>query len=1125
MTSEAPSSSAQQFHNDTQQFPSSLRTAAERKIHNICVQTGEEFSTEFLQDRVAMRRLPRQPKRVGFNFNQNHQLFHEDLNGIVELQRIDSNCDSEFTVFVPGTRYGAEVEKKAYADSINRVYWEYGANGQVLGKFSDESNPDRGTPGPIAPPLYVVGSHQSHYPYGPGFSEGSFSGKMKFLCSFGGRILPRPTDSKLRYVGGETRIVSIRKSITWEELMTKTYAICNQPHTIKYQLPGEDLDALISVCSDEDLHHMLEEYQEQERIEGSQRLRMFLISLNESGSPSSMERRAAQPRDVDYQYVVAVNGIVDPPRKSSSGQSQNSQLGNTSDYSPTFHRDSPTSGYALETKDCSPSSLNKAGMFSNPASQFLTTLQIPRNSSNQSPPISPVQNRDPKKSNVQIYLDQPSANGHQGINPFVMEKLPYDNPYYVDAMGYCHNLPHGTPLMNYHDHYKYLVETDQANELNDRHFHYCIPSKDVHSPSYERQMIKERAFHSEKIAPNADDIMSLWSGPNDTDGSHRKLMHVFSDSQLQEHGERSNCNFPTGREKSTTFAMLNYAQELPIRCKERIRDEHQIDEYENKPTFKAPKDFKENFELGQEIFSWKDGITPYSDQNQQQFEGNFEVTSHDNVIELKNLPDLNCLPSVCQFSEELQSLREGISVPTIIPSERSADSMSECPCGYKLDATAPKVLIKSQRPDEDKQCATTETLSSQVVSDWYPGVLPVAPEELLDQESMVPSSNSTTSTVLSRETPVQKVELVIVEDVTDCTPPGIPLCSKIVPCIEDEDSDDLLSPRKTETENSTPESECEGVRVDGRDVYDSISDAAIAEMEAGIYGLQTIKNADLEELQELGSGTFGTVYHGKWRGTDVAIKRIKKSCFSGNTSEQERLIKDFWREAQILSTLHHPNVVAFYGVVPDGPGGTLATITEYMVNGSLRNVLIRKDRVLDRRKRLMIAMDAAFGMEYLHLKNIVHFDLKCDNLLVNLRDPERPICKVGDFGLSRIKRNTLVSGGVRGTLPWMAPELLNGSSSGVSEKVDVFSFGIAMWEILTGEEPYANMHCGAIIGGIVSNTLRPLIPKRCDPEWRKLMEECWCPHPEGRPSFTEITNRLRKMSNAIQKKRHSPANR
>ncbi|KAJ6353482.1 hypothetical protein OIU76_002492 [Salix suchowensis] len=310
----------------------------------------------------------------------------------------------------------------------------------------------------------------------------------------------------------------------------------------------------------------------------------------------------------------------------------------------------------------------------------------------------------------------------------------------------------------------------------------------------------------------------------------------------------------------------------------------------------------------------------------------------------------------------------------------------------------------------------------------------------------------------------------------------------------------------------SPESQYEDGKLDNRNDGLPPRDPSLGDID--INTLQVIQNEDLEEQKELGSGTFGTVYHGKWRGTDVAIKRLKKNCFTGRSSEQERLTLEFWREADILSKLHHPNVVAFYGVVQDGHGVALATVTEYMVDGSLRNVLLRKDRFLDRRKRLLIAMDAAFGMEYLHSKNIVHFDLKCDNLLVNLKDPQRPICKVGDFGLSKIKRNTLVSGGVRGTLPWMAPELLNGSSNKVSEKVDVFSFGIVLWEILTGEDPYANMHYGAIIGGIVNNTLRPTIPSYCDSEWGILMEQCWAPNPAVRPSFTEIASRLRIMSAA-----------
>ncbi|KAJ1385891.1 Serine-threonine/tyrosine-protein kinase, catalytic domain [Sesbania bispinosa] len=339
-----------------------------------------------------------------------------------------------------------------------------------------------------------------------------------------------------------------------------------------------------------------------------------------------------------------------------------------------------------------------------------------------------------------------------------------------------------------------------------------------------------------------------------------------------------------------------------------------------------------------------------------------------------------------------------------------------------------------------------------------------------------------------------------------CTPPNPNLHARDVSCRENIEDDDVQNNLIDDVKSKPPEKANFGFP------------AAV-----GVGRLQVIKNCDLEELSELGSGTFGTVYHGKWKGSDVAIKRITDRCFSGKPSEKERMREDFWNEAIKLADLHHPNVVAFYGVVLDGPGGSVATVTEYMANGSLRNALQRNERSLDMRKRLLIAMDVAFGMEYLHGKNIVHFDLKSDNLLVNLRDPYRPICKVGDLGLSKVKCQTLISGGVRGTLPWMAPELLNGSSSLVSEKVDVFSFGIVMWELLTGEEPYADLHYGAIIGGIVSNTLRPGVPDSCDLEWKLLMEKCWSSEPSERPSFTEIANELRSMAAKRQNQQLHPS--
>ncbi|XWS51620.1 hypothetical protein CRYUN_Cryun12cG0192600 [Craigia yunnanensis] len=85
---------------------------------------------------------------------------------------------------------------------------------------------------------------------------------IKFLCSYGGKILPRSSDGKLRYVGGLTRVLSVDRSISFTELMVKLVEFCGYSVTLRCQLPNGDLDTLISIKSDEDLTNLIEEYDE-----------------------------------------------------------------------------------------------------------------------------------------------------------------------------------------------------------------------------------------------------------------------------------------------------------------------------------------------------------------------------------------------------------------------------------------------------------------------------------------------------------------------------------------------------------------------------------------------------------------------------------------------------------------------------------------------------------------------------------------------------------------------------------------------------------------------------------------------------------------------------------------------
>ncbi|XAR58705.1 Non-specific serine/threonine protein kinase [Bertholletia excelsa] len=1214
--------------------------AANQLNKNISVQTGEEFSRQFLQDRLNPTKIAVVPdlskNHVGLNKNQNIPLGYEEITTMLGLKRMDSEYGYDITEFASAKGSTTEDQNGAYNNQARRCYTESSDPDRRPRTTTGEMNCDPAALRPSPPPVNELESSRVSQSHSSGVLDGSQSVKIKFLCSFGGQILPRPSDGKFRYVGGDTRIISIRKNLKWEELVKKTSGICTQPHTIKYQLPGEDLDALISVSSDEDLQNMIEEYEGLEKLGGSQRLRIFLIPLSESDNACPLDASSIQQNTSGYQYVAAVNGIAEPSQ-TTSGQ--------------LLETDTNQIRIDLETKD----KLSD----SNPI-QYGNESQNPVWSNVQSPPSSavPVQQGDTRSGPTQMYKENIFLGNIENSNLFSAAQVPPESSS-SDASGLCHP-PHEV-LTSANCHVPNNIDDfRQPIRPGGEKFHNDISSKEYVLPSgfdpddsnvdkyfFEKPMPRERIFHSAMPLSNNEDAKGLLGGSNDSIIFQPGIPHAFSDSLLQEHGGKSACCSQEGLSPSSPLNFL-----LPQLPSQPVLDalqekQHELTEYipladpvqikllNVEPTASdrrldvlscsSSSELSRKNEISQEETGYFDGgkdVINWTIKNIKEASGQSCETL--NMLDRKE--HLLCVDGKLCKSKPTPSATSCMNQsPAIICdpiSTLSADTSSqECvgmvaassgiglkyfegtwmepPRNVELDKAPVEFMIDGQRTSNDQNHVLVGVASGghgsnvpKVTNSNIEGMFlgSKAPADLLCgfvdglvyHESPVVLAGECQKTQnnmgLQEPIPGSSADLypsIVCDNTAVCAPlhcpPGGPNPTKgcgfrgevslidddfvnypdqsvvnpaILQCIDngkttenvqlnnfneqhqqdspvtipnnvDATKGEIQFPGVMEFESILPDSDSENSRAEDGCKNESITDAMIAEMEANIIGLQIIKNADLEELRELGSGTFGTVYHGKWRGTDVAIKRIKNSCFSGRSSEQDRLTKDFWREAQILSNLHHPNVVAFYGVVPDGKGGTLATVAEFMANGSLRNVLLKKDRSLDRRRKLIIAMDAAFGMEYLHSKNIVHFDLKCDNLLVNLRDPQKPICKVGDFGLSRIKRNTLVSGGVRGTLPWMAPELLTGNSTRVSEKVDVFSFGITLWEILTGDEPYANMHCGAIIGGILKDTLRPSIPEHCDPEWRKLMEQCWATDPEARPSFTEVANRLRSMSESL----------
>ncbi|EPQ09986.1 Tyrosine-protein kinase BTK [Myotis brandtii] len=260
------------------------------------------------------------------------------------------------------------------------------------------------------------------------------------------------------------------------------------------------------------------------------------------------------------------------------------------------------------------------------------------------------------------------------------------------------------------------------------------------------------------------------------------------------------------------------------------------------------------------------------------------------------------------------------------------------------------------------------------------------------------------------------------------------------------------------------------------------------------YGSWEIDPKDLTFLKELGTGQFGVVKYGKWRGQyDVAIKMIKE----GSMSEDE-----FIEEAKVMMNLSHEKLVQLYGVCTKQR--PIFIITEYMANGCLLNYLREMRHHFQNQQLLEMCKDVCEAMEYLESKQFLHRDLAARNCLVN----DQGVVKVSDFGLSRYVLDDEYTSSVGSKFPvrWSPPEVLMYSK--FSSKSDIWAFGVLMWEIYSlGKMPYERF-TNSETAEHIAQGLRLYRPHLASERVYTIMYSCWHEKADERPTFKVLLSNI-----------------
>uniref|UniRef100_A0A8C3P1X8 non-specific serine/threonine protein kinase n=1 Tax=Cyanoderma ruficeps TaxID=181631 RepID=A0A8C3P1X8_9PASS len=263
--------------------------------------------------------------------------------------------------------------------------------------------------------------------------------------------------------------------------------------------------------------------------------------------------------------------------------------------------------------------------------------------------------------------------------------------------------------------------------------------------------------------------------------------------------------------------------------------------------------------------------------------------------------------------------------------------------------------------------------------------------------------------------------------------------------------------------------------------------------------------------QRIGSGSFGTVYKGKWHG-DVAVKMLNV------TAPTPQQLQAFKNEVGVLRKTRHVNILLFMGY---STKPQLAIVTQWCEGSSLYHHLHIIETKFEMIKLIDIARQTAQGMDYLHAKSIIHRDLKSNNIFLH----EDLTVKIGDFGLATVKSRWSGSQQfeqLSGSILWMAPEVIRMQDKNpYSFQSDVYAFGIVLYELMTGQLPYSNINNrDQIIFMVGRGYLSPDLSKvrsNCPKAMKRLMAECLKKKRDERPLFPQILASIELLARSLPK--------